>query len=272
MRGVLMNPLPDVRARRNPAAKEGPLPEAAHLIPSVVSAVEVVELLASAPEDGLSQADLAKKARVSASTCYRILRSLSVRGWVRKEGRGRWKLGGGGLASVASAIRDPVVAAGRARAVMQRIASQRGIGCKFSVRRGMRQVVVARAEPASQVQTTGPEGAEYPLVEGSSGAALLADLDAGAVPSVFAASGPSQTDIRFLRGALSDLREKGWCLRPRILDWPIAALSAPVRDASGSVAGALTFVVPSAKAGDPSLSALLVKAAAECSCLPPLPA
>lgn len=261
-----MTTLYDMIARRTPAEEKGlPHPEALHSIPSVLSAVEVVELLAAAPEAGLSQADIARRASVSASTCYRILRSLAVRGWVRKEGRGRWKLDGGGLSQVASALRDPAAAVDRARAVMQRVASQRGIGCKFSVRRGMRQVVVARAEPASQVQTTGPEGAEYPLVEGSSGAALLADLDDGAVSSVFASSGPSQTGIRFLRSALSAIRERGWCMRPRILDWPISALSAPVRDASGAVAGALTFVVPAAKAADPALAALLVKSAAECS-------
>lgn len=234
-------------------------------IPSVIAAAELVEALAGADADGMSQAELADRLSISVSTCYRILRSLAVRGWVRKEGRGRWKLAGGGLSIVASSLRDPGAVADRARAAMQRISLQRGIGCKFSVRRGMRQVVVARAEPASQVQTTGREGAEYPLVEGSSGAALLADIDETAVASVFAASEPSQTDIRFLRKALSDIREKGWSVRNRILDWPLAALSAPVRDATGSVAGALTFVVPASKAYDPELSRLLLKTAAECS-------
>ena len=82
---------------------------------------------------------------------------------------------------------------------------------------------------------------------------------------MFAESGTSQTDIRFLRAALADLHSKGWCHRPKILDWPIAAMSAPVRDSSGSVAGALTFVVPSARATDPALAELLLSAAAECS-------
>ena len=236
-----------------------------HAIPSVLAAAEIVETLAGMGGAGLSQVELARRASVSTSTCYRILRSLSVRGWVRKECRGHWKLAGGGFFPVASALADPLSAIERARGVMQRIAERHGIGCKFSVRRGMRQVVVARAEPASQLQTTGREGAEFSLVEGSSGAALLADLDESAVSSVFAESGASQTDIRFLRRALADLRERGGCLRPRILDWPIAALSAPVRDSAGSVAGALTFVVPAAKARDPALAKLLLSAAAECS-------
>lgn len=49
MGGVPMNTLYEMRARRVPAAAAGlPAPEALHSISSVVSAVEVVELLAAA--------------------------------------------------------------------------------------------------------------------------------------------------------------------------------------------------------------------------------
>ena len=73
-----------------------------------------------------------------------------------------------------------------------------------------------------------------------------------------------QTDAAFLRASLAALRARGWCSRQRIQGWPIAALSAPVRDVSGSVFASLSFLVPEARLADPSLPPLLLATAREC--------
>lgn len=231
-------------------------------IPSVVAAAAVVERLAAEP-DGLAQTALARTLSLSPSTCYRILRSLAARGWVRKEGRGRWTLAGG-LLPVAAALRGPLVRLDRARAVLERVARKRGIACKLSLRRGLEQVVAARAEPDSPIQATGREGAAFAVTEGSSGAALLADLTDSDARALFRAAPRPETDLPFLLRALADLRERGWCMRDRILDWPLAALSAPVRDAHGAVFASLTFVVPADARKDPALPRLLLASAREC--------
>ena len=209
-------------------------------IPSVVAAAAVVERLAAEP-DGLAQAALARLLSLSPSTCYRILRSLDAREWVRKEGRGRWILAGG-LLPVAAALRGPLDRLEHARGILHRLARTRRIACKLSLRRGFEQVVAARAEPDSPIQATGREGAAFTVTEGSSGAALLP----------------------FLLRALADVRDRGWCMRDRILDWPLAALSAPVRDGHGAVFAALTFVVPADARKDTALPGLLLETAKQC--------
>ena len=102
------------------------------------------------------------------------------------------------------------------------------------------------------------------MTEGSSGAALLADLSDADVRALFRASPRSKTDLPFLLRALADLRNRGWCMRDRILDWPLAAFSAPVRDGHGAVFAALTFVVPADSRKDPALPRLLLETAKQC--------
>ncbi len=231
-------------------------------IPSVLAAAAAVERLAAEP-DGVAQTALAKGLGLSTSTCYRILRSLAARGWVRKEGRGRWFLSGG-LMPVAAALRGPLARLERARDVLQRLARTQRIGCKLSVRRGFEQVVAVRAEPEGPVQTTGREGSAFSVAEGSSGAALLADLADADARALFRAAPPSKTGLAALLKSLADLRGRGWCARARILDWPLAALSTPIRDEHGAVFASLTFVVPETRLGDPALPALLLDTAKRC--------
>ena len=235
-------------------------------IPSVTAALRLVETLSGA-HGGVSQAELANRLGLSASTCYRILQSLAEHDWVRKGPRGSWQLGHG-LLSVLGGLHDVVERLEQSRIVLQGVAREQGIACKLSIRRGLEQVVVARAEPVASVQMAGREGATYPVVEGSSGAALLCEVPDAEVAALFAAAPSKQTTLAFVRAALRDLRRQGWCSRERIGAWPIAAMSAPVRDADGAVVASLSFIVPEDRRTDPALAPLLLATAATCGHAP----
>ena len=230
--------------------------------PAVLAAMEIVEALAAAPE-GLSQAVLASSIGLSTSTTYRILRSLAARGWVYKGSRGIYRLGSG-LLAVACAVETEHEALLRSRETLERLASEHGIACKLSIRRGMQQVIYARAEPESPFHTTGQEGRAFPLVEGSSGVALLCDFQDADAAALFAAAPSAQTNLAFLLDGLKRVRDEGWCFRKRIANWPISAMSAPVRDEAGKVFASLSFIVPEDRFDDPGLAELLLASAREC--------
>ncbi len=234
-----------------------------NMIPSVIAAMQVVDALAGhAP--GLSQAALAKALGLSPSTTYRILRSLASQGWTAKSADGLYTLSTG-LLPVLHACEKSLGRLDHACNALRTIAADKGIACKLSVRRGHEQVVIAREEPDGPVQTTGVVGAVGPITEGSSGAALLCDESDAAIEAVLRAAGTRQTPPAFLRAAIASIREKGWALRPSIPPWPISALSAPVRDASGAVLAALTFIVPTVSLDETAQAKLLLKTAAHCS-------
>ena len=232
-------------------------------IPSVLAAMQVVDTLAG-QTPGLSQAALAKALGLSPSTTYRILRSLASQGWTAKSADGLYTLSTG-LLPVLHACEKSLGRLDHACNALRTIAADKGIACKLSVRRGHEQVVIAREEPDGPVQTTGVVGAVGPITEGSSGAALLCDESDAAIEAVLRATGTRQTPPAFLRTAIASIREQGWALRPSIPPWPISALSAPVRDASGAVLAALTFIVPTASLDEAAHAKLLLKTAAQCS-------
>ena len=122
--------------------------------------------------------------------------------------------------------------------------------------------MAVRAEPRSEVQTTGVEGARYPVAEGSSGAALLFGRPEREALALLKSASKPQTDAKFLRAAFADLRAKGWCRRRQVACWPVAALSAPIRDSGGAIVASLSFIVPESRADDASLPQLLLKTAA----------
>ena len=231
-------------------------------IPSVISAMRIVEMLAAAPE-GASQSRLAVSAGLSASTCYRILQSFAAHGWALKDTQGAWRLGAG-LMPVVAALRLQVAGIDAMRRILNGIAARESIACKVSIRSGEQQIVAVRAEPPGEMQATGNEGSRFPVAEGSSGAALLADLPVEEAVALLRATPKSQTDVRFLRSSLADLRKSGWCGRRHIAAWPIAALSAPIRQADGSIVAALTFLVPDSRFDDTSLPPLLLETAQKC--------
>lgn len=241
-------------------------------VPSVVAAARLVQLLAASGGEltaaafpvrrMVSQADAAAKIGISASTCYRILQSLSRCGWVVKDGRG-WSLGDG-LLPVALSFRDSVARLDTAISSMRKVSARHRIACKISIRRGLRQIVVARAEPDSPIQAAGREGASFAVSEGSSGAALLADEPEKEAVAICRACSSNAADRAFLKNARTSLSEKGWCVRDRIQDWPLSALSAPLRDQTGKIFAALTFIVPEEKASDAAIVSLLLATAREC--------
>lgn len=228
-------------------------------IPSVIAAARVAERLAREP-GGVAQSRLAAELDLSQSTCYRILQSLAACGWATKSPGGLWRCGGA-FATMAAATSEAMLDLDSVRAALNRVATRHGVASKFSIRRGIEQFVAVRAEREGEVRVTGSEGVSFSVVEGSSGAALLADSGDAAAKALFSAAPPSKTDLKFLLDALAHLRKLGWCGRRRIADWPVSALSSPVRDASGAVAGALTFLVPENRFTDPSLPRLLLKTA-----------
>ena len=233
-----------------------------NMVPSVVSAVKIVERLAALP-GGATQASLAESLCISQSTCYRILQSLASHGWVSKGADGAWRLSNG-LMPVAEGMRERMVSIDNARAVLGRLAQEHGVACKLSFRRGMEQVVAVRAQPQDELLASGVEGVRYPVTEGSSGAALLADASSAEAVALMKALPKTQTDAKFLRSALDDLRARGWCWRRRINGWPISALSAPVRAEGGAIVASLTFIVPDTRHDDRGLPPLLLETARKC--------
>ncbi len=216
-----------------------------HTVPAVEKAVQILETLAKS-DTGMSHSALAAACAVTPSTCYRILCTLIASGWLKKkQGDGTYHLAGGLLPLSLRICAQSGENWSQVQQILNELADRTYLACKLSVRKNDLQQVTARAESPGPFSISGKTGAEFPLPEGSVGAALLADstqeervalLERTLVPI------PEKQNPAILEDAVESIRQKGYVLNTVQNRWRIAALSMPLRNFSGRIVGALTLL------------------------------
>jgi IclR family acetate operon transcriptional repressor len=215
----------------------------AHTIPMVNKALELVRVLAAA-DDATTTKALALRLGLPRSSCYRILRSLVAQDWIRPVAGGRHELSPG-LLPVLEPLRRFEVLAEAVNPVIRGLALRTQLTVKLTVRQGDDAVTIARCESPQGTSVGVRVGASFPLPYGSSGAVLLSDLGAEEVADILqrAAAECWQHQTRNdISRRLRELRSKGWCADLGTFRPSCFAVSAPVRDAQGRVAAALTVL------------------------------
>ena len=209
-------------------------------IPAVDKTVRFLLALSERPH---TQAELSEKLGTAMSTAYRILTTLQAHDWVRKEGA-VYSLSGG-LVPLIRSFDPEMTLLDRAKKQADKISEHYGIACKLSVRRGDQQQTFHRVEPPGPVALTGVVGTQFPIFEGSVGAALLADEPEETVRGLIRQSSvdlPETADPELVLGRIREVRKKGTILNLHRNRWGIAAMSIPLRDSRGRVSAALTLI------------------------------
>lgn len=197
-------------------------------------AVALLEVVADAGP--MSLAALAEATGLTRPTAHRLARALEDHGLLGRDDRGRLRLGGRlvgwgalagrslGLAQVAAPVLDQLLA-------------RTGESTQLYVREGDRRVCVASAERTSGLRDTVPLGASLLLTAGSGGKVLLAwAVDADRFAEVDTAR-------------LVDVRARGWAESVGEREPGVASVSAPVRDATGTVLAAISVSGPVERLG-----------------------
>jgi DNA-binding IclR family transcriptional regulator len=196
-----------------------------------------VALLEAVADSGpLSMAELAGATGLTRPTVHRLARALEDHGLLGRDDRQRLRLGGRlvGWGSLASRSLGLAQVAGP---VLEALLATTGESTQLYVREGDRRVCVASAERTSGLRDTVPLGASLPLTAGSGGAVLLAwAADAERFPEM-----PAQR--------LADVRSRGWAESVGEREPGVASVSAPVRDANGTVLGAISVSGPVERLG-----------------------
>jgi DNA-binding IclR family transcriptional regulator len=214
-----------------------------HTVPALRNAIRVLEAVAA---EGVlkSSPQIARHLRLSPSSCYRILQTLQAADWVRATDDGGYEVSFGLLP-----LARPLLAWDRATRAIQtdldRLAGETNLSVKVSARQGLQQITIARAESPQHMAPLGRTGSRFPVVWGSSGAALLTDASsaelkalADAIPD---ADWNGLTPGEFC-ARVEACRVNGAYLRGAGKDSSICTISAPIRNTAGAVVVALTLV------------------------------
>ena len=216
-----------------------------HTIPAVEKTIAILERMAQ-QNGSLTHAQLAQECGITASTCYRILRSLMKYGWINKEADGSFSLSGGLLPLSLGVVSQKGENWENAQAILDSLAAGTGLSCKLSIRKGeLEQYVLVRAEAPGPFSISGKTGVGFPIVEGSVGAALLADSlksERTAFLRAITADIPEKKDRDLLERSVEMVQQQGYILNTDHNRWRIGALSVPLRNPAGKIVAALTLL------------------------------
>ena len=171
---------------------------------------------------------------------HRLAVALEHHRLVGRDVQGRFVLGPRLSELAAAAGEDRLLAA--AGPVLARLRDITGESAQLFRRQGEHRVCVAGAERPTGLRDTVPVGARLPMTAGSAAHALLAFTPADEVTRLL----PSAS---FSARTLLDVRRRGWSHSVAEREPGVASLSAPVRDGSGAVLGAVSISGPVERLG-----------------------
>jgi DNA-binding IclR family transcriptional regulator len=178
-------------------------------------------------------AELTARTGLSRATAHRLAVALEVHRLLARDATGRWRLGPR-LGELAGGAAEDVLLR-RAGPVLERLRDTTGESAQLYARRGDVRVCLAAAERGSGLRDTVPVGAELPLTAGSAAQVLLAfgpDDDA------------LMSRAAFTGRVLVEVRRRGWATSVGEREAGVGSVSAPVRDATGTVVAAVSVSGP----------------------------
>ena len=195
---------------------------------------KAVTVLRAVAEEPCGLAELCARTGLPRATAHRLAVGLEVHRLLRRGADGRW-CPGPALGELGNGTLDPLLDA--AAAVLPRLRDITGESVQLYRREGMQRICVASAEPPSGLRDTVPVGSRLPMTAGSGAKVLVAWADLATQRTVL-------TDAVFGERVLLEVRRRGWAQSLAEREPGVASVSAPVRDAAGSVIAAVSVSGP----------------------------
>jgi DNA-binding IclR family transcriptional regulator len=194
-------------------------------------AVGVLHTIAESP---CGLAELCDRTGLPRATAHRLAAGLEVHRLLARDGDGRWRLGPA-VSELAAQASDPLLAA--SATVLPRLRDISGESVQLYRRDGTWRICIAAVEPPAGLRDTVPVGARLPMTAGSGAKVLLAYSDDATRQAVLPTA-------KFSDRALAEVRRRGWAQSAAEREPGVASVSAPVRDARGTVIAAISVSGP----------------------------
>ncbi|MFI6168109.1 IclR family transcriptional regulator [Nocardia sp. NPDC051052] len=195
---------------------------------------KAVAVLYAVAEHPCGLNELCARTGLPRATAHRLAVGLEVHRLLARDNTGMWRPGPA-LAELAAGATDPLLEA--ASAVLPRLREITGESVQLYRLDGNARICVAALEPPVGLRDTVPVGARLPLTAGSAAKVLLAWADADLQRIILA-------DAVFGERALTEVRKRGWAQSAAERASGVASVSAPVRDAGGTVIAAVSVSGP----------------------------
>jgi DNA-binding IclR family transcriptional regulator len=221
------------------------------MVGAVSRGLDVLEVFLQEPGP-LTVAQIAQRVQIPRSTLHEIVHTLQVRGYLEPRGDGfsigvrLFELGN------VYAARLDLTAAGREEA--EQLVQATGETSQVAIRDGSEVLYVAKVDGSDMLRLVSEVGRRLPASCTGVGKAMLAGLSSQEVGALYPTDGalvvltPHSIDTRAaLLHELERTRERGYALDDCESNIAVRCVAAPIADASGAVAAAISVSIPTAR-------------------------
>ncbi|MBA0052552.1 IclR family transcriptional regulator [Streptomyces sp. AJS327] len=220
-------------------------------IPAVSRALDVLELFLDA-EDALSAPEITRRLELPRTSVHELVTTLAARGYLLPvPGQpGRYRLGVRTF-QLGSRYAERLDLATEGQQVARGVAAACGETVHVAILEGPEVLYVAKVDSTHAVRMVSATGRRLPAHCTAVGKMLLASLDEAELSARLTAATPltaltehSHTAPEALLAELAGVRRRGRAVEERESNPDVCCVAAPVREASGRVAAALSVSVP----------------------------
>lgn len=195
--------------------------------------------------------EVAARTGFSLPTVYRLLHALEEHGMLEVNDGSRYRLGVA-LLRLGSRVAEGLELRRQVRPHLEWLNERTGENAELQVRREQARVPIDLVRSSQNLRPIVEVGMPVSLHAGAAGKVLLAWLPEEEQNDLIAASmarfgAEREFDLEGLRLQLLRVREEGWAASAGERSPGVAAIAAPVFDASGDVAGAVLVSAPAAR-------------------------
>ncbi len=196
----------------------------------------------------LTMVELARINALPRATVFRLAHTLEVMGFLVREPAGQGYRLGPAVLSLGFGYLSGLELPDIARPVLERLRDATGASAHLAVRDGAEIVYLAQVSGQSALTSNIGVGSRLPAHGSTMGRALLLDLDEGALRNIFGSAPLAATTDQTPKtvAALAAIQAKdrrwGYVASRSFYERGVVSLAAPVRDAAGAIAAAVSVV------------------------------
>ena len=212
----------------------------------VHATLAVLDLLAA--RSPLSLSEIARELGIAKSTLHRICSVLVERGWVVRDGDGRFDLGIRALRLGSASSELPIVTA--FRTVAAEFLTRHDETIALAILDGVESLFIAIEETSQPVRLVTHVGSKTPAFASASGRVVLASRPPASVAATFGGrmlvtpTGRRLNGVAELQSILNDVRKRGFAENWEETAEGLFAASVPVVNDEGVTLCALTTLIP----------------------------
>jgi IclR family KDG regulon transcriptional repressor len=233
-----------------------------YIIQTVSHALDLLEQF-HGHEAELGVTELSKRLALHKNNVFRLLATLESRNYIEQNrSTGNYRLGLKNLELGQAMIRQMGLQR-RAKPVLEALTARLNETSYVAILKDSYIVYLDAVESAQPVRVVPRLGAWLPAFCTAAGKVHLADLSATELPLHLPAelqryTPHTITDLGELQRQLQLVAEQGYAIDDEELDEGVRCVSAPIRDCTGRVVGALSISGPAMRFGDERLAAELI--------------